>query len=416
MSLTTKQKAKILDQIEGHIEKRFYNPVADLNGWREAWPKARPAILETSTDADFEAQVNQALASLRSSHVSFFHASGARIPAPYALNATFLRSDEDDPPVWVFEDVLEGGIADRAGIVFGESLAAVNGVPVLPPDMPRFDLGSRLELTILGRDLTPRTVSIQLPPKSPKGRPPLVEVQAVHSRKLTDDVGYVRVAYFPGAVGHTFAAAYEKALADLGPITGLVIDLRGNPGGGLGSLRVMSSLCPDRRPIGYNVTRRFVDKGLRPEDLPCIDHIPSTKLGLLKMALRFKLLNRDRSIALATEGLGPRPFHGRIAILINQHTKSAAEMIAAFAAANNLATLIGSRTAGEVLGAVNFVLGDHYRLRLPIGGWMTQEGRVLESLGVAPSVEASASASELRLGRNLSLEAAIDLLCAGAKQ
>lgn len=63
-------------------------------------------------------------------------------------------------------------------------------------------------------------------------------------------------------------------------------------------------------------------------------------------------------------------------MLINEHTKSAAEMIADFAATNQLATLVGTRTAGEVLGAVNFLVGEGYRLRIPIGGWMTWNDRM----------------------------------------
>ena len=46
-------------------------------------------------------------------------------------------------------------------------------------------------------------------------------------------------------------------------------------------------------------------------------------------ALRFLVMNRDRSIKLATEGLGPRPFHRRVVILTNEHTLSAGEMAAA---------------------------------------------------------------------------------------
>jgi C-terminal processing protease CtpA/Prc len=68
------------------------------------------------------------------------------------------------------------------------------------------------------------------------------------------------------------------------------------------------------------------------------------------MFLRFKLLHRDLSVALFAEGLGRRSFHDRIAILTNQHTKSAAEMVADFAKTHRLATIFGTRTAGRVLG------------------------------------------------------------------
>lgn len=406
MTLTIQQKAAILKNVEREVETKFYNPLADLPGWRAAWPEDKDSILASADTKEFEARVSVSLARLKSSHVAFFHGSGAGVPASHALNATFLKSD-DAEPVWLFLDVLEGGVASKAGIVSGESLAKVDGNRVSPPNMLRFDLGSRHELTVISRDGKERAVPIALAPPSDKGRPPMSEVRAVHSRKLTDDIGYVRVAYFPGAAGNQFAAMYERALADLGSIRGLVIDLRGNLGGGLGSLRVMSSLCSDKRPIGYNISRSAADKGFRKEDLPRIDRIPSGKFGLLAMFVRFKFLNRDRSIALFTEGLGPRPFHGRIAILINEHTKSAAEMVADFAVTHNLATLVGTRTAGEVLGAVNFVVGEGYRLRMPIGGWLTWDARLLERRGVSPQVSAEPSPLDLRIGSDRPLEAAL---------
>jgi C-terminal processing protease CtpA/Prc len=334
-------------------------------------------VLASTSAAEFEQRVNVALATLKSSHVAFFHGSGTRVPAHYALNATFLKADDPDP-LWLFLDVLEGGVAHKNGIQPGEALLSVNGARVLPPEVPRFDLGASTEILVRSPDGTDRTITVALPPPTAKGRPPLVEVKAVHSRKLTPDIGYVRVAYFPGNAGDRFALAYEQALNALGTCKGLVIDLRGNIGGGLGSLRAMSSLCADSRPIGFNVSRKVADQGYRKDRLIRIDHIPTTKLGLIGMFLRFKLLHRDRSVALFTEGLGPRPFHGRIAILVNQHTKSAAEMVADFAITHRLATIVGTRTAGEVLGAVNFLVGEDYRLRIPIGGWMSWDDRMLE--------------------------------------
>jgi len=409
MNLTTEQKSQILDKIELYINSRFFNPLADLAAWTKSWPEARGWIQASSTSEDFEERIRQSLAKLRSSHIAFFHGSGQGVPAPYALNATFLKSD-DAEPVWVFLDVLEGGVAHKAGIETGESLIAVNGNGVRPPEMPRFDLGSSNELTITSRSGQARSVPLVLPAPTDKGRPPMSEVRTVHARKLSDRLGYVRVAYFPGAAGDKFALAYDRAVAELGQIDGLVIDLRGNVGGGLGSLRVMSSLCADKRPIGYNVTRKVADEGYRKDKLVRIDQIPTTKLAQLKMLIRFKILHRDRSIALFTEGLGQRGFHGRIAMLINEHTKSAAEMIADFAATNHLATLVGTRTAGEVLGAVNFLVGEGYRLRIPIGGWMSWNDRLLEGTGVSPNVEATPSTATLRAGQDVALQRAIELL------
>src|SRR4029077_14771179 len=107
------------------------------------------------------------------------------------------------------------------------------------------------------------------------------------------------------------------------------------------------------------------------ERLPRIGGIPSGKLGLLALAVKFKVLHRDRSMVLQTEGLGLQPFHGRIVILIDEFSHSAAEMVAAFAKDNQLAVLAGNRTAGEVLGGANFRVGNGYYLRLPLTGLYT---------------------------------------------
>ncbi len=409
MNLTSSQKAQILDKVEQHIATRFFNPFADLSAWKEDWRQARKSIQASRTSHDFEERVNKSLATLRSSHVVFFHGNGQRVPAPYALNTTFLRSG-DTEPIWVFLDVLEGGVAHKAGIEMGESLVGVNSKPIAPPEMPRFDLGSTNELTIMSRTGQTRSVLLVLPAATDKGRPPMAEVRTVYARKLSDRVGYVRVAYFPGAAGDRFALAYERALVELGPVDGVILDLRGNVGGGLGSLRVMSSLCADTRPIGYNVSRKVADQGYRKDKLVRIDQIPITTIAKLKMFVRFKVLHRDRSVALFTEGLGPRRFHGRVAILVNEHTKSAAEMIADFARTNQLATLVGTRTAGQVLGAVNFLVGEGYRLRIPIGGWMTWNDRLIEGIGTEPHVEVRPTVDNLRSGYDSALQRAIELV------
>jgi C-terminal processing protease CtpA/Prc len=148
----------------------------------------------------------------------------------------------------------------------------------------------------------------------------------------------------------------------------------------------MSYLTPDRVPIGYSMTRAGQDRGLRKEQLVCLDRLPATTLDTLKMALRFKVLHRDRSVRLTTEGLGPKPFHGRVVMLINEHTSSAAEMVAAFASEHRLATLVGTRTSGQVLGGANFAVGDGFFVRLPAAGWHTWRGGMVEGVGVAPDI------------------------------
>jgi len=188
------------------------------------------------------------------------------------------------------------------------------------------------------------------------------------------------------------------------------VDIRGNVGGGLGSLRLMSYLCPDKLEIGYSLTRRRLRNGYQKEKLIRIERIPARRHELLMMAIRFGLIHRDRSMVLVTEGLGAQPFHGRIVILVNEYTHSAAEMVASFAKENHLATFVGTRTAGEVLGGANFKLRNGYRLRMPVAGWYTWQGDCIEGKGVEPDIVVENSPPSLAAGIDVQLEKATEVL------
>ena len=114
-------------------------------------------------------------------------------------------------------------------------------------------------------------------------------------------------------------------------------------------------------------------------------------------------------MVLVTEGLGSQPFHGRTVVLINEFTHSAAEMVASFAFENGLATLVGTTTAGEVLGGANFKLTKGYRLRIPTAGWFTWTDQCIEGNGVEPSITTDVNVSSLAQGIDTQLLKAIEV-------
>ena len=332
----------------------------------------------------------------------------------YAINATLLSTATPDGPRWLFQDVHEGGPAQAAGIRAGDLLLAVNGQRVEPPTLPTFALGQDHSVSIENAAGERRDVTIVLPKAATNGKapskPPMAEPASVTARTIRPGIGHLRVAFFPGVNGQKFARALDAALAQLPDCTRLIVDLRGNLGGFVGSLRLMSYLTPDRVPVGYSLTRRGEDAKWRPEDLPCIDKLPATTLDMVKMAIRFKVIHRDRSIRLVTEGLGAKPFHGRIVMLVNEHTLSAGEMVAAFAKQNRLATIVGTTTGGQVLGGGNFSVGHGFTLRFPAAGWYTANGEIVEGKGVSPDVDVALSAESLRVGKDNQLDAAVQLV------
>lgn len=95
---------------------------------------------------------------------------------------------------------------------------------------------------------------------------------------------------------------------------------------------------------------------------------------------------RDGSVVLTTGGLGSKKFHRRVAMLANEHTVSAGEMITAFAAENRLAPIVGTATAGRLLGVSGFKVGHGYLAILPKAAFYTWHGRSYGGRGIKPDV------------------------------
>ncbi len=402
---------EVIEKSVDLLETRCIRLDGQAPDWRALFAAGREQIASSTSATEFEERVNEVLSRAGLSHVAFFHDSAQRAPARYAINATFSAVETPDGDRWMFQDVHDGGPAHAAGIRPGDVLHTVNGESVRLPALPTFALGLD-HLFAVERDGQPvREVRVELPKAKAGGKatakPPMAEPTSVTARAIGPGVGYLKVAFFPGINGQRFARELDHALATVPDCSRLIIDLRGNLGGFVGSLRLMSYLTPDRLPVGYSLTRQGEAQGRRPDQLPCIDRLPKTTVDMIKMAIRFKVIHRDRSIRLVTEGLGPQQFHGRIVMLINEHTLSAGEMVAAFAKENGLARLVGTRTGGQVLGGGNFSVGHGFILRLPAAAWYTWSGTVVEGQGVAPDVEVPLSVERLRQGQDSQLEHAV---------
>jgi C-terminal processing protease CtpA/Prc len=113
-------------------------------------------------------------------------------------------------------------------------------------------------------------------------------------------------------------------------------------------------------------------------------------------------------IVLETEGLGRKEFHGRVTILVNRHTASAAEMIVAFARENNLVRIIGEKTAGKLLSATSVKAGHGFRLALPTGAYYTWKGLVLEGTPIEPDEQVGFDWQTARADKDSQLEYVIE--------
>ena len=97
-------------------------------------------------------------------------------------------------------------------------------------------------------------------------------------------------------------------------------------------------------------------------------------------------------------------------LVVNEHSASAAEMLAAFAAENNLAKIVGTKTAGRLLSGSAFRVGHGYILVLPTAAYLTWSGRSLEGTGIMPDVEIDATYESLRAGEDVQLQKATEVV------
>jgi C-terminal processing protease CtpA/Prc len=388
-SLSPKSRTKILASVKERVLKEHFNVGGvNYNEWAKRFDERSLALLDVDI-GEFEGGVRKALAELGSSHTVFYHERTSRLLPQHSINATIRAFERDGRQSWHFQDVFEDGPAHLAGIKRGDMLVAVDGTLFAPPTMPPFRIGTTHKIAVASaRGENPREIAISVPfRKGTKERPRIVEPRSPIHAVAAPKTGILKIPYFTGSTGISFANALDLAIRDLKSrgCDRVIIDLRGNIGGSLGFARLASYLCPDRIPIGHSLTPARLRKGYACDTLPRIPMPRTTPQFVLALA-RFAL--RDKSVVLLTQGLGPQPFHGRVAILVNEWTNSAGEMLASFASENRLATIIGTKTAGNVLGAVNQRVGAGYWLRVPVFGWYTSNGKCLEGQGVSPDLEA----------------------------
>ncbi|MCX6626060.1 MAG: S41 family peptidase [Candidatus Solibacter sp.] len=144
----------------------------------------------------------------------------------------------------------------------------------------------------------------------------------------------------------------------------------------------MSYLTPERLPVGYSVTRARAETNYSKESLAIFNRIPSQKAALIWLAFKFGF--RDDSVSIITEGLGAKPFHRRVVLLVDESTTGAGERIAAFAQERKLAPVVGARTAGRLICCSVYKVGHGYFVRIPARAWYTWSGDLLEGKGVVP--------------------------------
>jgi C-terminal processing protease CtpA/Prc len=409
MTLSRSQRETMLGKIQKLVAQKYFDPKFDEAVWNRIVDHHRSPILDTNDDQGFERAVVTMLAELPPSPLALL-SERALITPPNAINASFAIRTIEAQPNWVFKDVLPGGVAAKAGVKAGDILLAICGKPVHPSvsdgAAPSFEMQQSFLIVILRGD---QELTLTLETATPKYKDnPYSEPAALAAKSQPGNVAYLRVSLFPGAIGIDFANELDAIFAGrFKNAERLLIDMRGNPGGGIGGLTLMSYLTPDRRAIGYSKSREMALNNTPPDRLPVFDRVPRSKLVL--PTLVFKFLGKT-SIFLYTEALGRQGWHGHTAILVDEHSTGAAEMVAQFAQENGLATIVGMKTPGRLVTRRASKLGFGYRLVIPIAAYVSAKGTQIEGNGVTPDISIPWSYEDAVAGIDRQLNGAIDVL------
>jgi carboxyl-terminal processing protease len=186
---------------------------------------------------------------------------------------------------------------------------------------------------------------------------------------LNEQTGYIKFNLFALPVVEKFCAA----LTELKDKRAIIIDLRGNGGGILGTLL----------GLGGMLTEKSIDLGTS-----------IYKVGSENMIAASKAKN----------------YKGRLVFLVDNQTASAAEVFAAALQENNRALVIGEKTAGEALPSVSIQLPTGAVLLYPIANFKTRNGNYLEGKGVEPNFVVAQDRKILSSGKDAPLETALRII------
>ena len=253
--------------------------------------------------------------------------------------------------------------ASKAGLMSGDKIMAIGDSLAIGKDQRwlngrlRGKRGSQIKFTIVREgDTRPRILTLE------RDRVPVnsVDGATVLSDNLT---GYIKISRFSSNTSNEFMAALAYLFEKKGA-KNLVIDLRGNPGGYLDkAVAVLSQLFPEKDKLLVMTKGRTVHQN------------------------EYKTTGRQRF------GVG------KVAILIDEGSASASEIVAGAVQDWDRGVILGRRSFGKGLVQEPYELRDGSELRLTVARYYTPIGRSIQKPYKGKTREQYDDESEKRFGK-----------------
>ncbi len=377
------------------VRDRHFDPKLGGLDWQAVHDELRPKVEKAKTIADARAVMTEALDRLGQTHFEIIpsglyedleHLNEG--PGELGLDLRLIEgravvtsvtqglsaSQAGVKPGWVIEKVQGKTVSEilkAAEVAYARSgmLAARKTIAVNRRLHGR--VGSAIGIDFLdGKD---QPVHLDLTAKEPIGVPaefghlPTFYVQFT-SRRVEGSVGYVSLNIFFDAVN--VMKKFGEAIEANRDADGLIIDLRGNPGG----IGMMS----------FAIANWFVTE-------------PRLKLGTLITragTMNFPLNRRAH------------PYEKPVAVLVDELSMSTSEILAGGLRDLKRARIFGTKTPGAALPSMVELLPNGDSFQFAIANYISAGGKPLEGIGVVPDVEVPLTRAALLEGRDPAVEAA----------
>ncbi len=266
-----------------------------------------------------------------------------------SLNSTFEGIgaivepiDKDTGKGVVIVHPYPGSPAAEAGLKPGDAIIAVDGKDVTDMSLDeavlliRGPAGSDVVLTVRRDDQAPYDITVT------RDR---IDIPILSSEIRDDGLLYIQLSDFSPRATKEMRRALQEGI-DAG-VKGIILDLRGNPGG--------------RLDVSIDIASMFIDEGV----------IVSEKGNY----------NQDHKAtgkAVTTD----LP----LAVLVNGGSASASEIVAGAIQDHKRGVLIGERTFGKGSVQTIYTLSDGSLLKITVARWYTPDGRLIDGEGLTPDI------------------------------
>ncbi len=376
LPLSAERRLEVLGEVWELVRDNYV--YANYNGvdWEAVRSEFTPRAEAAASDEEFYAALGEMVGRLNDQHSRFGP------PALVVSEDAAISGREEGVGIGVVVvPMAEGGFiqtvfpdssAEQGGLRPRDRILAVDGRPYRREDGDlRGPAGSSVRLNVVRPGDRPRDLVLE--------RREFQAHVAPYSRRFPGEIGYVAVStlWSPDMDEQVSGALTE--LVGAGQLSGVVLDLRGNPGGWS---HVMTGILSHfvRGQVGVFFDRRAQ---VRPLVVPA--------------------------------SVGPDMRGVPLAVLIDQSTASYAEVIAAILQREAGATVIGVASAGNTETIYAYTISDGSRLWLAQEGFRLQNGASLEGRGVEPDAVVDVDWKRYSEDDDPQLLEALRLLGAGPK-